>query len=188
MIASLSGKVLETRIDGLVISVGGVGMLVMCAPQTVATARLGQEISLATSLIVREDSLTLYGFESAESRELFDTIQGVSGFGAKLAFTIVATFTPDELRTAIGKEDVVRLTKTPGVGAKGAQRLILELKDRIGYVASADGDSSAMRQVQQALVGLGYSAKDASRAIQSLEDGSDVALLLKNALQILGNS
>lgn len=189
MIASISGKVLETRIDGLVVSIGGVGMLVMCAPQTVAVARVGQDISLSTSLIVREDSLTLYGFESAESRELFDIIQNVSGFGAKLAFTIVSTLTPDELRSAIGNEDVVRLTKTPGVGAKGAQRLILELKDRIGYVSSAgEIDSSTVRQVQQALVGLGYSAKDASRATQNLEQGSDVATLLKNALQILGNS
>lgn len=191
MIASVNGKVLETRIDGLVISIGGVGMLVMCAPQTVAQARVGEEILLATSLIVREDSLTLYGFESAESRELFDVIQSVSGFGAKLAFTIVSTFTPEELRNAIGREDVVRLTKTPGVGAKGAQRLILELKDRIGYVGGVDSTSSnAIQQVQQALMGLGYTAKDASRATQELDftTTEDVASLLKSALQVLGNS
>lgn len=191
MIASVNGKVLETRIDGLVISIGGVGMLVMCAPQTVAQARVGEEILLATSLIVREDSLTLYGFESAESRELFDVIQSVSGFGAKLAFTIVSTFTPEELRNAIGREDVVRLTKTPGVGAKGAQRLILELKDRIGYVGGVDSASSnAIQQVQQALMGLGYTAKDASRATQELDftTTEDVASLLKSALQVLGNS
>ena len=191
MIASVTGKVLETRIDGLVVAIGGVGMLVMCAPQTVAQARLNQEITLATSLIVREDSLTLYGFESAESRELFDIIQSVSGFGAKLAFTIVSTFEPDELRAAIGREDVVRLTKTPGVGAKGAQRLILELKDRIGYVGGTESQSnSAVQQVQQALVGLGYTAKDAQRATQDISviDSDDVSTLLKSALQILANS
>ena len=191
MIASVTGKVLETRIDGLVVAIGGVGMLVMCAPQTVAQARLNQEITLATSLIVREDSLTLYGFESAESRELFDIIQSVSGFGAKLAFTIVSTFEPDELRAAIGREDVVRLTKTPGVGAKGAQRLILELKDRIGYVGGTESQSnSAIQQVQQALVGLGYTAKDAQRATQDISviDSDDVSTLLKSALQILANS
>lgn len=191
MIASVTGKVLETRIDGLVVAIGGVGMLVMCAPQTVAQARLGNDITLATSLIVREDSLTLYGFESAESRELFDIIQNVSGFGAKLAFTIVSTFTPDELRSAIGREDVVRLTKTPGVGAKGAQRLILELKDRIGYSGGVDArENSTVAQVQQALVGLGYTAKDAVRATQELEsaDSQDVSSLLKAALQILGKA
>ena len=188
MIASVSGKVLETRIDGLVISIGGVGMLVMCSPTTVANARLNQEITLSTSLIVREDSLTLYGFESSESRELFDIIQSVSGFGAKLAFTIVSTLTPDELRTAISHEDVARLTKTPGVGAKGAQRLILELKDRIGYGTRITVDSSTIEQVQQALIGLGYTAKDATRATQNLDTDRDVASLLKDALQILGNS
>lgn len=190
MIASLHGPVLETRIDGLVVAVGGVGMLVMCSPQTVASARVGQDITLATSLIVREDSLTLFGFESAESRELFDIIQSVSGFGAKLAFTIVSTLAPEELRAAIANEDVVRLTKTPGVGAKGAQRLILELKDKIGYAGViSESTSSTSIQVQQALVGLGYTAKDAARATQSLaEDSGDVAAMLKQALQILGNS
>lgn len=190
MIASVQGKVLETRIEGLVISIGGVGMLVMCPPQIVAQARVGHEITLATSLIVREDSLTLYGFESAESRELFDIIQNVSGFGAKLAFTIVSTFTPEELRSAISREDVVRLTKTPGVGAKGAQRLILELKDRIGYSAGVESrDSSAIAQVQQALIGLGYTTKDATRATQEIDtDTQDVSGLLKAALQILGNT
>jgi Holliday junction DNA helicase RuvA len=162
----------------------------MCSPQTVASARVGQDITLATSLIVREDSLTLFGFESAESRELFDIIQSVSGFGAKLAFTIVSTLAPEELRAAIANEDVVRLTKTPGVGAKGAQRLILELKDKIGYAeVISESTSSTSIQVQQALVGLGYTAKDAARATQSLvEDSGDVAAMLKQALQILGNS
>lgn len=190
MIASVAGRVLETRVDGVVISVGGVGMLIMCAPQTVAQAKIGDELALATSLIVREDSLTLYGFASAESRELFEIIQNVSGFGAKLAFTIVSTFSPTELRTAISNEDIVRLTKTPGVGSKGAARLILELKDRIGLAPStSEFSGSVLRQVQLALVGLGYTTKDASRATESLDEQEhDVATLLKTALQILGNS
>lgn len=198
MIASISGKVLETRIDGLVINVGGVGMFVLCTPDLIASVKVGQEIFIYTSLIVREDSLTLFGFETTASRELFDLVQSVSGFGPKLAFTILAAMAPEEFKIAIANEDVNRLKQTPGVGAKGAQRLVLELKDRIGY--SAIGKQTATetqlwkQQVEQGLVGLGWSSKDASKAITAveseIEEGAsakdlDVAYLLKRALQIL---
>lgn len=133
MISSLRGPVLEIRLDSLVIGVGGVGMTVMCSPDTISQARTDQEITLFTSLIVREDSLTLFGFANSENREMFEVVQGVSGFGPKLAFTILSSLPADELRTAIGNEDVARLKQTPGVGAKGAQRLVLELKDRIEH-------------------------------------------------------
>ncbi len=197
MIASISGEVLETRIDSLVIALGGVGMQVMCSPQTISTARVGQNIFLATSLVVREDSLTLFGFDSANSRDLFETIQSVSGFGPKLAFTILAAMDPDDLRTAIAHEDIARLTKTPGVGTKGAQRLVLELKDRVGYVATSHDTAITTigwtDQVSQGLVGLGWSPKDAAKAIAALGkqddvDPSDIAGLLRKALQILGNA
>lgn len=196
MIASVSGEVLETRLDSLVVALGGVGMQVMCSPQTISTVRLGQRVSLATSLVVREDSLTLFGFESAESRDLFEVIQGVSGFGPKLAFTILAAMTAEELRTAIASEDIARLTKTPGVGNKGAQRLVLELKDRIGYAGQPNATSATaawQEQVTQALVGLGWTTKDASKAVSTLAnqsnlDDSDMASLLRQALQLLGNS
>lgn len=196
MIASISGEVLETRLDSLVVALGGVGMQVMCSPQTISTARLGQTISLATSLVVREDSLTLFGFESTESRELFEVIQGVSGFGPKLAFTILASMSAEDLRAAIANEDIARLTKTPGVGNKGAQRLVLELKDRIGYAGHANqapAISGWQDQVTQALVGLGWTNKDANKAVSTLAnttdlDESDIAGLLRQALQLLGNS
>ena len=195
MIASISGDVLETRLDSLVVALGGVGMQVMCSPQTISMARVGQKITLATSLVVREDSLTLFGFETTESRELFEIIQGVSGFGPKLAFTVLASMSAEDLRSAIANEDIARLTKTPGVGNKGAQRLVLELKDRIGY-AGATHTSVALsgwqEQVTQALVGLGWTNKDASKAVTSLAsqpnvDSTDIAGLLRQALQLLGN-
>jgi Holliday junction DNA helicase RuvA len=195
MIASIAGDVLETRIDSLVIALGGVGMQVMCSPQTISMARVGQKISLSTSLVVREDSLTLFGFESAESRELFEIIQGVSGFGPKLAFTVLASMSAEDLRAAIANEDIARLTKTPGVGNKGAQRLVLELKDRIGYAGAPTAAASAsgwQEQVTQALVGLGWTNKDANKAVTTLAsqadvDSDDVAGLLRQALQLLGN-
>ena len=196
MIASIRGEVLEARIDSLVIALGGVGMQVMCSPHTISTARVGSPITLSTSLVVREDSLTLFGFESAESRELFEIIQGVSGFGPKLALTILASMTAEDLRAAIGNEDIARLTKTPGVGTKGAQRLVLELKDRIGYATSSQSNISAAGwndQVQEALVGLGWTSKDAAKAVTHLKnqqdlDSNDIATLLRLALQYLGSS
>ena len=195
MIASLSGKVLETRVDGLVINLGGLGMFVLCAPDLIAKAKVGEEIFVHTALIVREDSLTLFGFETVESRELFDLVQSVSGFGPKLAFTILAAFAPADFKQAIANEDLPKLKQTPGVGAKGAQRLVLELKDRIGVVASGQIKltNKWQSQVEQGLIGLGWSAKEANKAVQAVTDEGideasiDVAQLLKRALQILAS-
>ena len=200
MISTITGKVLETRVDGLVINLGGLGMFVLCAPDLIAKSRLGQEVTIQTSLVVREDSLTLFGFESTSSRELFELVQSVSGFGPKLAFTILAAMPAEEFRQAIASEDLVRLKQTPGVGAKGAQRLVLELKDRIGYVAgsstSARGNSGWRAQEEQGLVGLGWSSKEASNAVaivsqdQMTEDDvsdAQIADLLKQALRVLAN-
>jgi Holliday junction DNA helicase RuvA len=198
MISSLRGPVLEIRLDSLVVAVGGVGMTVMCSPDTISQARIDQEITLFTSLIVREDSLTLFGFANSENREMFEVVQGVSGFGSKLAFTILSSLPAEELRTAIGNEDVARLKQTPGVGAKGAQRLVLELKDRIGTPSngakrSASKDAQWQIQVEQGLLGLGWSPRDAQRAISAvLEEGvTDTQAtpeLLRRALQILAGA
>lgn len=195
MIASIQGRVLETRIDGLVINLGGLGMFVLCAPDLIAGTKVGDEVFVHTSLVVREDSLTLFGFETIASRELFELVQSVSGFGPKLAFTILAAMSADEFKQALANEDVARLKQTPGVGAKGAQRLVLELKDKVGYVANAHekvpSASQWQSQVEQGLIGLGWSAKEATRAITLVsEEGDleqDVAKLLKRALQILAN-
>jgi len=177
----------------LVFSVGGVGLSILCSPDTIANAQSGHTIALHTSLVVREDSLTLFGFTSTDSRDLFELIQSVSGFGPRLAFTILSSMSAHELRNAIAREDTARLTKTPGVGAKGASRLILELKDRVGESAPGQvgdlGDWQA--QVQQALIGLGWSNKDASLAINKVSASIDhtgltAAELLKLALVELG--
>ncbi len=198
MISSLRGPVLEIRLDSLVVVIGGVGMTVMCSPDTISQARIDQEITLFTSLIVREDSLTLFGFTNSENREMFEVVQGVSGFGPKLAFTILSSLPADELRNAIGNEDLARLKQTPGVGAKGAQRLVLELKDRIGIPTSGAKRSSSKEaqwqvQVEQGLLGLGWSPRDAQRAITAvIEEGvTDSQLtpeLLRRALQILAGA
>jgi Holliday junction DNA helicase RuvA len=197
MISSLRGPVLEIRLDSLVVAVGGVGLTVMCSPDTISQAGIGQEITLFTSLIVREDSLTLYGFANSENREMFEVVQGVSGFGPKLAFTILSSLPADELRTAIGNEDVARLKQTPGVGAKGAQRLVLELKDRIGTPSSGAHRSTNQAQwqiqVEQGLLGLGWSPRDAQRAIsavieEGVTDSQATPELLRRALQILAGA
>lgn len=193
MISILTGTVLETRLDSLVVNLGGAGLQVLCSPDTIASTQVGHVISLYTSLVVREESLTLFGFDTADNRDLFEVVQGVSGFGPKLAFTILATLPGDQLREAIANEDAARLTKTPGVGAKGAARLILELKDRIGYTAtrSAGAIGHWQDQVAQGLTGLGWSPKDAQRALTLLaqeSEGSQMSVpeLLRRALQILG--
>jgi Holliday junction DNA helicase RuvA len=198
MISSLRGPVLEIRLDSLVIAVGGVGMTVMCSPDTISQARIDKEITLFTSLIVREDSLTLFGFANSENREMFEVVQGVSGFGPKLAFTILASLPADELRTAIGNEDVARLKQTPGVGAKGAQRLVLELKDRIGTPSTGSKRNSSKEaqwqiQIEQGLLGLGWSPRDAQRAIaavidEGVTDSQPTPELLRRALQILAGA
>ena len=194
MISSVNGIVLEIRPDALVVALGGVGLLVMASPDVISTAKLGEPIALHTSLVVREESLTLFGFSSSDSRELFELIQGVSGFGPRLAFTILSCLSADQLRIAIATGDVARLTKTPGVGAKGASRLILELKDRIGHTTSAQSALADWEhQVEQALVGLGWSAKDSANVITTLRTEysageSTVPEMLKQALQLLGRT
>lgn len=196
MIATISGPVLEIRIDSLVVALGGLGMSVQCAPDTIASARIGESTTLFTSLVVREDSLTLFGFQDADSRELFELLQNVSGVGPRLAFGILATLPPEQLRLAISQEDVTALKKVPGVGAKGAARLILELKDRVGHVTSATALNSASAgswqlQVHSALVGLGWSSREADSSIAQLSQDpiaitGSVSEILRLALQTLG--
>lgn len=204
MIATIHGPVIEIRVDSLVVSLGGLGMSVQCAPDTIAQARQGDDVTLFTTLIVREDSLTLFGFQTADSRDLFELLQNVSGVGPRLAFGILATLPPDRLRQAIGSDDIATLKKVPGVGAKGAARLVLELKDRIGYAASGSSSSKSTHhqgwqaQVHGALVGLGWSAREAENAVLALVDTAQsmtiagdepqVADLLRLALQSLGRS
>jgi len=209
MIASVRGPVLAAGLDSAVVEVGGVGLLVSLTPRTASTLRAGAEATLSTSLVVREDSLTLFGFGDADERAVFELVQTVSGVGPRLALAMLAVLTPDALRRAVSGGDLVTLTKVPGIGRKGAERIVLELRDRIGPAAGSVQAPSVMpvepwrAQVRDALVGLGWSVKQADDAVeavagQAVPGGTasaeaatsaaapDVSLLLRAALRELG--
>src|SRR6185436_11039721 len=161
MIASVRGRVAAVGPDGAVVEVGGVGLAVTCAPNTLAGLRVGTEARLATSLVVREDSLTLYGFADDDARQLFELLQTASGVGPRLAQAVLAVHPPDTVRRAVASGDTATLTRVPGIGKKGAERLILELRDRIGPATGVSEHAPVLggawpEQVRQALVGLGW--------------------------------
>lgn len=193
MIASVRGRVVALSLDSVVIEVGGVGMLMYATPGTLSMLHLGQETTMFTSLVVREDSLTLYAFADEDERSLFDLLQTATGVGPKLAQAMLAVHSPEILRAAVAHEEFTILEQVPGIGRKGAQRIVLELKDRIGNpIARANSPTSPWRdQVQSALQGLGFSARDAAAAIDAASeeilthaDGTvDVAGMLKMALR-----
>jgi len=201
VIAHLDGTVSALAPDGAVIDVGGVGLAVQCTPGTLAGLRLGERAKVATSLMVREDALTLYGFATEDERNVFELLQTASGVGPRLALAMLAVHGPDALRLAVAREDLVALTRVPGVGKKGAQRIVLELKDRLGVAgetvgaipARPSGAASPWRdQVRAGLMNLGWAGRDAEEAIAAVEpelvaDGEpvDVAIALRAALRRL---
>jgi len=202
VIAHLDGTVSALAPDGAVIDVGGVGLLVQCTPGTLAGLRLGERAKVATSLTVREDALTLYGFATEDERNVFELLQTASGVGPRLALAMLAVHGPDALRLAVASEDLTALTRVPGIGKKGAQRIVLELRDRLGAVGEASGPqpgppagvpASPWRdQVRAGLINLGWAARDAELAITAVEpelatgDGPvDVATALRAALRRL---
>jgi len=197
MIASLTGTVGAVGLDHVVVEVGGVGLLVHTTPAEAAALRPGIQAHLATTLVVREESLTLYGFAETAQRDLFEQVQTVSGVGPRLALAMLAVHAPDALRSAIGGGDVAALVKVPGIGKKGAERIVLELKDKIGPVDGVSGPSTPStpaaaehEQVTEALVGLGWSAKQAADAVEKVTaadpDNHEVSALLRLALRELG--
>jgi Holliday junction DNA helicase RuvA len=198
MIASVRGRVAAVGPDGVVIEVGGVGLAVSCAPNTIAGVRVGADARLATSLVVREDSLTLYGFADDDARDMFELLQTASGVGPRLAQAVLAVHPPDAVRRAISGGDTVALTRVPGIGKKGAERLVLELRDRIGTAGVGGGLPVAgiawADQIRQALVGLGWTAGQADQAVTLVADGLDgqplppVPELLKQAIRVLGRT
>jgi holliday junction DNA helicase RuvA len=198
VIAFVRGAVAEVTLTSAVLEVGGIGLELMCTPNTLATLRTGQVATLPTSMVVREDSLTLFGFVDDDEKQVFELVQTASGVGPKLAQAMLAVLTPDAVRRAVAGDDVRTLTAVPGIGQKGAQRIILELKDRIGSPVSGGGSVRAAAsepwrdQVQRGLVGLGWSAKDADKAIESVADQAgdrpDVAALLRSALRNLSRA
>jgi Holliday junction DNA helicase RuvA len=179
-----------------VVEVGGVGLAVSCTPGTLARLRVGEPARLATSLVVREDSLTLYGFTDDDERALFELLQTASGVGPRLAQAVLAVHPPNEVRRAVATADVPALTRVPGIGKKGAERLVLELRDRIGLPETAAAAAPALTpvalwpdQVRHALIGLGWSAREAEEAVAVVaadEPDADVPTLLRAALRVLG--
>jgi holliday junction DNA helicase RuvA len=199
MIASVSGVVAALGPDGAVVEVGGVGLSVSCSPGTLARLRLGENARLATSLVVREDSLTLYGFADDDERALFELLQTANGVGPKLAQTMLAVHPPRELRRAIATSDLGSLTAVPGIGRKGAERIVIELRDRIGSIDDSPVTSAGItpvapwrNQLGHALAGLGFSGKEAADAIDVVAadagDNPDVPALLRRTIQLLGRA
>lgn len=199
MIASVRGPVRHVGLDHLVVEVGGVGLLVHTTPATASESRTGAEVTLETTLVVREESLTLYGFAGRDAKALFEQVQTVSGVGPRLALAMLSVHAPEAVRVAIATGDLAALTKVPGIGRKSAERLVLELKDKIGAagvdpaaspVAPTAGDDAVATQVRAALEGLGWSAKQAADAVRSVTsaDGAprEVAAVLRAALRELG--
>ncbi|MEV0906673.1 Holliday junction branch migration protein RuvA [Streptomyces hokutonensis] len=201
MIAFVSGTVAALAPDAAVVEVGGVGMAIQCTPNTLSTLRLGKPAKLATSLVVREDSLTLYGFVDDDERQIFELLQTATGVGPRLAQAMLAVHTPDALRRAVAAGDEKALMAVPGIGKKGAQKLLLEFKDRLGApvgTAPAIGapvTSGWRDQLHAALIGLGYATREADEAVaavapqaEAAQGAPQVGQLLKAALQTLNRA
>lgn len=202
MIAFVSGPVAALAPDSAVVEVGGIGISVQCTPGTLAGLRTGQQAKLATSLVVREDSLTLYGFADDDERQVFELLQTASGVGPRLAQAMLAVHTPDALRRAVSTGDEKALIAVPGIGKKGAQKLLLDLKDRLGEPLGPGGPAigtpvtaSWRDQLHAALVGLGYATREADEAVaavtpqaEAAEGTPQVGQLLRAALQTLNRA
>jgi Holliday junction DNA helicase RuvA len=201
MIAFVSGPVAALAPDTAVVEVGGIGIAVHCTPDTLSTLRVGSPTKLATSLVVREDSLTLYGFADDDERQVFELLQTASGVGPRLAQAMLAVHRPDALRRAVATSDEKALTAVPGIGKKGAQKLLLELKDRLGEPvglragAGAPAAAGWHDQLHSALVSLGYAPREADEAVAAVTPLAEatagtpqVGTLLKAALQSLNRT
>jgi Holliday junction DNA helicase RuvA len=199
MIASVRGVVAAIASDSAVIEVGGVGLQIQCAPGTLAALKAGVEARLATSMVVREDSLTLYGFADDDEKHIFELLQTASGVGPRLAQAVLAVHQPDAVRRAISGGDLTALTRVPGIGKKGAERLVLELRDKIGPVLGGfDAPAGVLRgdwqdQVRQGVLALGWSATQADQAVAAVAETIDgeappVPVLLRQAIRLLGRA
>ncbi|MFC7614167.1 Holliday junction branch migration protein RuvA [Actinokineospora soli] len=195
MISSVRGQVASVGLDHAVVDVGGVGLAVQATPHTLAGLRRGEEAQLATALVVREDSLTLFGFADTDARDLFRLLQTVSGIGPRLALATLAVLEPEQLRHALADGNITALTQVPGIGRKGAERLIIELRDKVGALpASAEAPAAASPSrvrgaVVEALVGLGFAAKQAEQTVDAVlaaNGAADMSTALREALAVLG--
>jgi Holliday junction DNA helicase RuvA len=201
MIASVSGRVAAVGPDVAIVEIGGVGLALSCTPSTIAGLRVGEQASLSTALVVRETELTLYGFVDADEREVFEALQTAAGVGPRLAQAVLAVHRPDDVRRAVATEDLTALCKVPGIGKKGAARIVLDLKDRLGAPTGAGVSGTVISlpaaripawedQLRGALAGLGYSGREVDEALatvaeQAADGEQSVPVLLRSALTAL---
>ncbi|WP_159837949.1 Holliday junction branch migration protein RuvA [Nocardia sp. CY41] len=200
MIASVRGEVLEIALDHVVIEAAGVGYRLNATPSTLAGLTRGEETRLYTAMIVREDSMTLYGFADTEARDLFGLLQTVSGVGPRLAMAVLAVLEPEALRKALAESNVAALTRVPGIGKRGAERMVVELRDKVNLVpvpSGAPGSTAVAvatpvrEQVAEALVGLGFAARQAEQAVDAVladQPAADTSAALRAALALLGKN
>lgn len=194
MIAFIRGTAVAVGANSVVVETGGIGYLVHATATTLSQVRTSEAVELATTMIVREDAMTLYGFADTDERDTFEILLTTSGIGPKIALAVLSIHTPDSLRSAIASESIAALTQVPGIGKKGAQRMILELGSKLGPVrgsAPVQAEASASHDVIDALVGLGWNENDASRVVAEVEQESGpapVAQMLRAALQKFGRS
>jgi holliday junction DNA helicase RuvA len=190
MISVLEGQIYAKSLDAVIVMVGGVGLRVLATAPLLAGCRPGEAILLHTHLVVREDELTLIGFATEDELDLFHKLIIVPGIGPKLALSVLSNMAPDALRLAIGQEQPEVLARIPGIGKKTAQKIVLELKDKMGEVEISEGLAAltaADAAVIDALTALGYSIVEAQRAVQALpRDLTDVEERLRRALISFG--
>ncbi|GAA5226876.1 Holliday junction branch migration protein RuvA [Paeniglutamicibacter antarcticus] len=173
MISTLRGTPQQVNLNSAVIEVGGFGMLIQASPATLADLQVDREALIHTSMVVREDSMTLFGFASADEREVFEVLTGVSGIGPRTGLAILSVHSPEEVRIAASTKDTKAFTKVSGIGPKGAQRIVLELSGKLTPTgapvpAGSTAASSWEPQVIEALTGLGWTEKDALKALEAL--------------------
>jgi len=196
MIAQLTGTVQHVGLDAVILQTGGLGWRVMVTPPTAQLLSRGEDVTLHTSMVVREDSLTLFGFRTADERDVFERLQTVSGVGPRIALAALAVLSPDDLRRALSAGDLGVLQRIPGVGRKSAQRLVLEIGDKLGLVAALDegdlgaaGEDATSAEVTAALVQLGWTEAVAGRTVESVAgNGLGASDMLRAALLRLGGS
>ncbi|MGO1182106.1 MAG: Holliday junction branch migration protein RuvA [Micrococcaceae bacterium] len=202
MISSLTGTLEHVGLNQAVLNVSGIGYLFSATPQTLATLHEGQHGRVLTSLIVREESMTLFGFATADEREIFEIMMGVSGVGPRTALAVLAVHTPDAVRWAVASDDEKAFTKVSGIGPKGARRILLELSGKLAPVEApvaalsdpaGSADQEWMEQAIGGLTGLGWNDKDAQKALEitvrdepELAETKDVSRILRATLSRLG--
>ncbi|MET8653961.1 Holliday junction branch migration protein RuvA [Nocardia aurea] len=199
MIASVRGEVLEVALDHVVIEAAGVGYRLNATPATLATLTRGEDTRLYTSMIVREDSMTLFGFADTEARDLFGLLQTVSGVGPRLAMAVLAVLEPEALRKALAESNVGALTRVPGIGKRGAERMVVELRDKVNLVPVQAGPPGSVPpaiapvrdQVIEALTGLSFPLKQAEQAVDTVlaeQPAAGTSVALRAALNLLGKN